>query len=111
ITQIIPNLTFNFVGQRTVVMSVPLSDNFEIDTDYDGLLDQWEMDHFGDLDEIATSDPDGDGCNNGCEETRGLDPNNGDSDKDAFGNPAPDGLKDGEEAYVHKTNPLVPDTD
>lgn len=103
ITQIIPNLTFHFAGQRTVVMSVPLSDNFDVDTDYDGLLDQWEMDHFGDLDEIATSDPDGDGCNNGCEETRGLNPNNADTDSD--------GLYDGEEAYVYKTNPLVPDTD
>src|SRR5690606_40876528 len=64
--------------------------------------------HFGNLDQIATNDPDNDGCNNGCEETRGLDPNNGDSDKDAFGNPTPDGLKDGDEAYVYKTNPLVP---
>lgn len=108
LTQILPNMTFEFAGQRTVVMSVPLSDNFDVDADYDGLLDQWELDHFGDLDEIATNDPDNDGCNNGCEETRGLDPNDEDSDDDG---PGGVGLKDGEEAYVYKTNPNDLDTD
>lgn len=103
LSNLFPELTFRFWGQRTVVAYIPLSTDYENDTDYDGLLDSWEMLHFGNLDAIGTDDPDNDRCNNGCEETRGSDPNNPDTDGD--------GLLDGEEAYIYDTNLLLVDTD
>src|SRR5690606_34150563 len=45
-----------------------------LDADYDGLDDAWEIHWFGDLSQIATADPDGDGCDNECEEARGTCP-------------------------------------
>jgi autotransporter-associated beta strand protein len=45
------------------------------DTDSDGLEDTWEMVNFGDLDEIGTGDPDGDGFDNEAEETGKSNPN------------------------------------
>jgi hypothetical protein len=45
------------------------------DSDGDGLLDEWEMTHFGDLDEDADDDPDGDGLSNLEEYEAGSDPN------------------------------------
>ncbi len=44
------------------------------DTDGDGLPDSWEMRYFGDLDETATGDPDGDGWSNLAEYNNGTDP-------------------------------------
>ena len=44
------------------------------DTDLDGLPDAWEIDCFGDLDEPATGDPDGDGRSNIQELGDGTDP-------------------------------------
>ena len=44
------------------------------DTDGDGLPDSWEMAHFGNLDQTATGDPDGDGFNNLAEFNAGTDP-------------------------------------
>jgi len=52
--------------------------------------------------QTVTDDPDGDGCNNGCEETRGTDPSSDDTDND--------GLSDLEEAAAG-TDPLDPDSD
>lgn len=46
--------------------------------DGDGLDDAWEMLHFGDLDEVADSDPDGDFATNEQEETAGTDPSGAD---------------------------------
>ena len=49
----------------------------EDDTDSDGLLDDWELTHFGDLElYTASDDPDGDGFSNSLEYEAGTDPNN-----------------------------------
>ncbi len=48
-------------------------------------------------------DDDGDGVDNGTERMMGLDPSKPDTDND--------GLTDGEELNIHKTNPLQSDTD
>lgn len=100
----LPSFTFTFEGQRTIIKSIEIGSNVESDKDFDGLDDDWEVLHFGSRETyIATDDPDGDGCNNGCEESRGTDPNNPDTDGD--------GLDDGEEIYKYGTNPLVADSD
>jgi autotransporter-associated beta strand protein len=44
------------------------------DSDADGLPDAWEIGHFGDLDEIADGDPDGDFAFNSEELAAGTDP-------------------------------------
>ncbi len=44
------------------------------DSDGDLLPDAWEMGRFGDLDEVATGDPDGDGHDNAAEYAAGSDP-------------------------------------
>jgi hypothetical protein len=44
------------------------------DSDGDGLPDDWEMTHFGDLDETPDADPDGDGYTNAEEFAAGTDP-------------------------------------
>ncbi len=102
INGLFPALTFNFAGQRTILVNIPLT-VADTDTDYDGMLDTWEMDWFTNLDATGTDDPDNDLCNNGCEETRGTNPLNPDTDGD--------GLLDGEEIYIHDTHPINPDTD
>ncbi len=107
-----PSLSLSFQGQRTIVKDITLNAGDPNDTDYDGLDDLWEEQYFGDgdgdiesgeLDENGTNDPDDDGCNNGCEEARGTNPLNPDTDGE--------GLKDGDEAYQYQTDPLLPDTD
>jgi hypothetical protein len=45
------------------------------DTDGDGLPDDWEMHHFGDLSQGAFDDSDGDGISNLREYEAGTDPN------------------------------------
>ncbi len=44
------------------------------DTDRDGLDDNWELQHFGNLDFGPRDDPDGDGFNNAREQLMGTDP-------------------------------------
>ncbi|MGB0867847.1 MAG: SpvB/TcaC N-terminal domain-containing protein, partial [Granulosicoccaceae bacterium] len=44
------------------------------DTDGDGLLDAWEMEHFGSLEYDAAADPDGDGQSNAQELAQQSDP-------------------------------------
>jgi hypothetical protein len=88
------DLDINFSGQRTIVKEIVFgSEDATLDTDFDGLADDWENDNFGNLDNTSTDDPDGDGCNNGCEESNGTDPNdpadvppfiNPDSDNDGY---------------------------
>lgn len=105
-------LVFNFRAQRTIVKQIDLGEE-EIDSDADGLADDWEERWFGDNDNIvepgeldrgATDDSDdNDGCNLGCEETYNTDPFNPDSDGD--------GLLDGEEIYEYHTYPMDPNTD
>ena len=50
--------------------------------DWDFLLDEWEQTYFGDLDEVNTGDPDGDGLNNLGEQANSTDPTDTDSDDD-----------------------------
>jgi hypothetical protein len=45
------------------------------DSDADGLLDSWEISNFGNLDETASGDPDGDGVVNLLEMKLGSNPN------------------------------------
>ena len=119
ISQIVPVLQFNFYGQRTIVNNIPLTTRASGDVDYDGLLDTWEIKNFCPsligvpstdprvsaclASQTGTDDPDHDGCDNGCEQTNGTNPNVADTDGD--------GLNDGAEIYTYKTNPLKADTD
>lgn len=66
-----------------------------VDTDNDGLPDEWEIDHFGDLSQNPGNDADGDGLTNIQEYNLETDPSDPDTDGD--------GLLDGEDP-----NPLVP---
>jgi hypothetical protein len=59
----------------------PLAES-PLDVDGDGMLDDWEIEHFGSTnapDGIATNDPDEDGLNNDDEFTAGTDPTNSNS--------------------------------
>ncbi len=68
------SVDFQFSGQRTIITTIPFGSTLN-DDDRDGLDDRWERSYFADTNAaLATADPDGDGCNNGCEETRGSDP-------------------------------------
>ena len=120
ISSITPSMPVRFSGQRTVVIEITLHGNPDAsstdrDTDYDGLRDLWEEQYFGtspygvdnimaeELLQTGTDDPDNDGCNNGCEQTRGSNPTVWDTDGD--------GLNDGQEAYTYNTDPTKADTD
>jgi hypothetical protein len=73
------------------------------DDDEDGLLDNWEIDNFGDITSTdGTGDADNDGSTDAQEYAAGTDPNNADSDGD--------GLNDGAEATAG-TNPSSADSD
>ena len=74
-----------------------------VDSDGDGLWDAWELENFGNLDQKADGDPDGDGLTNAQEFRLNTDPNKSDTDGD--------GLKDGEEVNTYKTDPAKADTD
>jgi len=96
------------------------------DSDGDGLLDSWEMEHFGNLSQGPHDDFDGDGISNWGEYLAGTDPTSPDTDGDGLTdyeeiwiyNTDPriadtdgDGLSDGDEVLLHGTNPLLVDTD
>jgi hypothetical protein len=49
------------------------------DTDHDGMDDDWEAAHFGDLSHDGTADGDGDGASDLAEFRAGTDPTNGNS--------------------------------
>lgn len=92
-----------------------------LDTDSDGLPDDWELRYFTDLSESPGGDPDGDGINTGMELSLGTNPAENDSDFDGIldnvelaGNTDPtkadtdgDGYDDGEEltAGTNATDP------
>jgi hypothetical protein len=65
-----------------------------VDTDNDGLPDDWEIEHFDNLDQNPGNDTDGDGLTNIQEYNLETDPSNADTDGD--------GLSDGDDP-----NPLV----
>ena len=58
------------------------------DSDGDGLLDEWEIAHFGNLDQTGEGDPDGDWLSNDREQASETDPIDNDSDDDDFGDGA-----------------------
>jgi hypothetical protein len=72
------------------------------DSDGDGLNDNWENDHFGNLDQDGEGDPDNDGLSNAREFTLTSNPAEADTDND--------GLNDGDEIAAG-TNLFVTDTD
>jgi hypothetical protein len=49
------------------------------DSDGDGLVDAWELQYFGNLNQNGTGDPDGDGQSNAAEQFAGTAPNDGNS--------------------------------
>ena len=77
----------NFIGTFTTVVAVLSSNGNDLcvfaltnpDTDADGLPDAWETTHFGNLDQTAAGDPDGDGTSNKVEHALGLNPTAGTS--------------------------------
>lgn len=70
--------------------SAPLSISIQGDSDADGLGDDWEMQHFSDLDELPEGDPDSDNLINLHEYILGFDPTEQDSDFDTV----PDDMED-----------------
>jgi pectin methylesterase-like acyl-CoA thioesterase len=75
-----------------------------VDSDSDGILDSWEMLHFGTLNrDLSNSYSDGDTLSDQDEYFRGTDPFSSDSDFD--------GVPDGLEVNQYHTDPLNPDSD
>ncbi|RXH58431.1 carboxypeptidase regulatory-like domain-containing protein [Granulicella sibirica] len=95
------NITVRYDG---LVGSTSLNVSANLDSDGDGMPDEWEIAHglnpFDPSD--AALDPDGDGLTNLQEYQLGTDPHVADTDGD--------GLSDGQEVKLG-TNPLVADTD
>jgi hypothetical protein len=72
----------------------------EVDSDEDHLFDDWEIDHFGNLEKDSTGDEDEDGLVNLAEFKAGTNPNLADSDEDQL----PDGWE-----VDNLTNPIKAD--
>src|SRR5579863_3398408 len=87
-----------------LVTSVPVSINTIVDSDGDGMPDDWEIAHGLNPNDPtdANLDPDNDGLTNLQEYLHGTDPHVADTDGD--------GINDGDEVKLG-TNPLNPDTD
>ncbi len=100
-----------------VVNAAPVPVGFAIrdDRDSDGLPDWWEIGWFGDLDEVADGDPDGDQVTNADELLLELNPRSSDSDGDGTPDGAEDydgdGLGNTAERLLHGTEPAHWDTD
>jgi arylsulfatase A-like enzyme len=74
-----------------------------VDTDMDGMRDDWETTYFGNLSRDGTGDFDGDGLSDLAEFTLGTFPDDTDSDHDLLG--------DGIEGPAHGTDPANADSD
>jgi hypothetical protein len=61
--------------QFPMVRPITLTALFSADSDGDGLADDWEIAHFGNLAQTAEGDPDGDGASNLTEFELGTNPN------------------------------------
>jgi len=73
------NLTVNdlsLAANRATLKQMFLTDAAWVDTDHDGLLDDWEILQFGSLSMAADEDPDGDGADNFAEYAFGTNPLN-----------------------------------
>ena len=97
----------NRIGLMKISIGVDIGADEFVDTDIDGLPDDWEMKFFGDLTHDGANDNDRiggpDGLSNLAEYENGTDPNKSDTDGD--------GLQDGEEIDSHGTSPIEADTD
>ncbi len=58
---------------------VVVTNSISLDTDSDGLMDEWELTYFGDLSQNGSGDPDGDGQSNAAEYAAGTSPVDGKS--------------------------------
>ncbi|MEA1953193.1 MAG: hypothetical protein U9O24_02240 [Campylobacterota bacterium] len=89
-------------GSSSIILHIKILDVLE-DEDNDTMEDDWEILHFGNLEQNSTTDKDGDVLLDKDEYQQKTDPNNPDSDGD--------GLSDGEEVHTHHTNPNSTDSD
>jgi hypothetical protein len=74
-----------------------------VDTDQDNMRDDWEIEHFRNLDQDGFGDPDDDGLKDRDEYRNLSHPNKPDTDGDK--------LLDGEEVLKYRTDPILGDTD
>jgi len=80
------------------------------DADGDGLPDEWEMLHFGGLDQPGGGDADGDGSDNRAEFAGGSDPFSADSDGDGAADRAdPQPLAFDDEGWGYPSLPILED--
>ena len=84
-------------------MSPPAVIDAQADSNHNGMGDAWEMKHFGNLDQTAGDDFDGDGLSNSAEFAANTDPTNGDTDGD--------GVSDGAEINIYHSNARALDSD
>jgi hypothetical protein len=99
---------YDEVLTRQQIMAV-MAPTLASDSDGDGLNDDDEVTvYFTDPDD---ADSDDDGMDDGVEVANMLDPNSGDGDDGAEGDPDMDGLSNLDELEVYFTNPLSEDSD
>jgi hypothetical protein len=89
------------MGAATFSQSITI--DVQLDTNHNGMGDDWEMQHFGNLNQIGDGDADGDGLTNIQEFRAHTDPMTRDTDGDGIG--------DGDEVNVYHTNARSSDTD
>lgn len=95
--------SFSDGAERTSGTDPTNPDSYPLDTDGDGMGDEWERRYFGDLSENGEGDFDEDGLSNYEEYIHNTNPTVEDSDWD--------GLLDEKEVNEHGTNPSLKDTD